>query len=251
MKLQRKTPAKQSREDMAEMMKNRFMEQHPELHSDDPEEQERAVAEYFAGKEYKRLKNLKEHLAFFTDGVVAIIITVMVLSIPLPIHGEASYPEFLKAVGIFFLSFFIVASFWYGHHQTLIETETVSQRVMIINMAFLAVLSVIPILTKWMIADTCSLAVMHYGIAYLLISLVQSTLLWRVHKEMSDGHMADPRIRKFMWVRLGMTLTLNVALIVLAWWLPFAALVLYIALPLSGFISQIIFSHRQEQDSRM
>lgn len=56
---------------------------------------------------------LKAHLDSLNDGIIAIIITIMVLEIPLPSQAAVSYHDFLKAIFIFGVSFFVVANFWY------------------------------------------------------------------------------------------------------------------------------------------
>ena len=49
---------------------------------------------------------MKSHLETFNDGVIAIIITIMVLELPIP-SGPQEYKLFLSSIGLFFVSFFI------------------------------------------------------------------------------------------------------------------------------------------------
>jgi uncharacterized membrane protein len=89
-------------------------------------------------------------LEAFTDGVVAIIITIMVLEIRVP-HGsdlaalQADVPVLLAYV----LSFVNVGIFWNNHHHMLHATERVNGRVLWANLALLFWLSLVPFVIRW------------------------------------------------------------------------------------------------------
>jgi uncharacterized membrane protein len=93
----------------------------------------------------------KERLTAFSDGVVAIIITIMVLELKVP-HGDGLpalaglTPVFLSYV----LSFLYVAIYWNNHHHLLHTVETVDGVVLWANMHLLFWLSLIPFATAWM-----------------------------------------------------------------------------------------------------
>ncbi|WP_230318843.1 TMEM175 family protein [Lactobacillus crispatus] len=74
-------------------------------------------------REEKIVKNfqtsLRDHLLTFNDGVIAIIITIMVLSIPAP-KGDADLRHFLMDAMNYSVSFFIVADFWYDAHRVFV-----------------------------------------------------------------------------------------------------------------------------------
>ena len=89
-------------------------------------------------------------LEAFTDGVVAIIITIMVLEIRVP-HGtslaalQADVPVLLAYV----LSYVNVGIFWNNHHHMLHATERVDGRVLWANLALLFWLSLVPFVIRW------------------------------------------------------------------------------------------------------
>jgi uncharacterized membrane protein len=93
----------------------------------------------------------KERLAAFSDGVIAIIITIMVLELKLP-HGDdwavlgTIIPSFLSYV----LSFIYVAIYWNNHHHLLHTVKTVSGLILWANSFLLFWLSLIPAATAWM-----------------------------------------------------------------------------------------------------
>ena len=190
----------------------------------------------------------KGRLEAFSDGVIAIIITIMVLEIPLPVEASVSYEMFLSSTGIFFLSFFLVAVFWYEHFKLFAESEFISSKVAAINLVFLAVLALIPVLTKWMMMDVSRLSVVNYGVAYLIINFVKSLMFWIVRREhVNDVAWSGPQM-KFIYAQFIFSLIMNFVLLYIAWQKPSVGLILYISLPLSSFFSQLFVSRRDLRD---
>jgi len=93
----------------------------------------------------------KERLTAFSDGVIAIIITIMVLELKVP-HGATWRaladlgPIFLSYV----LSFIFVAIYWNNHHHLLQACRRVNGTILWANMHLLFWLSLIPFTTGWM-----------------------------------------------------------------------------------------------------
>ena len=93
----------------------------------------------------------KARLEAFTDGVIAIIITIMVLELKVPAGATLSALRPLAPVlGSYLLSFLFVASFWNNHHHMFLATERVSGAVLWANMGLLFSLSLLPFATGWM-----------------------------------------------------------------------------------------------------
>ena len=93
----------------------------------------------------------KNRLEAFSDGVLAIIITIMVLEMKVPHGAELSAlvplaPVFLSYV----LSFFYIGIYWNNHHHMLHTLHTVSGGIMVANLHLLFWLSLIPFATGWM-----------------------------------------------------------------------------------------------------
>ncbi|MDE1162635.1 MAG: TMEM175 family protein [Acidobacteriaceae bacterium] len=91
-------------------------------------------------------------LEAFTDGVVAIIITIMVLELKVPAHemsnGEA-IRSMLPMLFVYLLSFVQTGIYWVNHHYMLDDVETVSHGLLWSNLIFLFTLSLIPFGTAW------------------------------------------------------------------------------------------------------
>lgn len=115
----------------------------------------------------------KERLAAFSDGVLAIIITIMVLELKVP-HGTdwpalgTALPTFLTYV----LSFIYVAIYWNNHHHLLHAVSRVNGTILWANMHLLFWLSLLPFATGWMGENHFArLPTALYGIVLLLAAV--------------------------------------------------------------------------------
>ncbi|MBS1720067.1 MAG: DUF1211 domain-containing protein [Armatimonadetes bacterium] len=112
----------------------------------------------------------KSRIEAFSDGVLAIIITIMVLELRPPkgasLHDLAELaPEFLS----YLLSFIYIGIYWNNHHHLMHVVRHVNGKVMWANMHLLFWLSVVPFVTAWMGSSGYqSVPVFVYGIPLLL-----------------------------------------------------------------------------------
>jgi uncharacterized membrane protein len=94
----------------------------------------------------------KDRLAAFSDGVIAIIITIMVLELKLPEHNSsvtvlaAAAPSFVSYV----LSFIYLAIYWNNHHHMLHTVNRVDGLILWANAHLLFWLSLVPATTGWL-----------------------------------------------------------------------------------------------------
>jgi len=93
----------------------------------------------------------KGRLEAFSDGVLAIIITIMVLELKVP-HGEdlASLKPLLPAITSYILSFIYIGIYWNNHHHMLHAAHKVNGSVLWANLHLLFWLSLVPFITEWM-----------------------------------------------------------------------------------------------------
>src|SRR3974390_1980944 len=85
-----------------------------------------------------------------TDGVVAIIITIMVLEIRVPRGADlAALRADLPVLLAYVLSYVNVGIFWNNHHHMLHVTERINGRVLWANLALLFWLSLVPFMIRW------------------------------------------------------------------------------------------------------
>ncbi len=93
----------------------------------------------------------KSRLEAFSDGVLAIIITIMVLEMKVP-HGS-DWQTLQTLIPVFFsyvLSFVYVGIYWNNHHHLLHAVKNVNGRVLWANLHLLFWLSLLPFVTGWM-----------------------------------------------------------------------------------------------------
>lgn len=134
----------------------------------------------------------KNRLEAFSDGVIAIIITIMVLNLPIP-NGDTLEALFktqtlLAYLFSYLLSFIYIGIYWNNHHHMLHATRKVSGGVLWANLHLLFWLSLFPFATAWM-AKTWkthppSMPTAAYGVVLLMAAIayyiLQSTI---IHKE--------------------------------------------------------------------
>lgn len=93
----------------------------------------------------------KGRMEAFTDGVLAIIITIMVLELRPPHEADwRALQELLPIILGYILSFLYVGIYWNNHHHLMQAAKTVNGRVLWMNMFLLFWLSLIPFATSWM-----------------------------------------------------------------------------------------------------
>jgi uncharacterized membrane protein len=107
----------------------------------------------------------KQRMEAFSDGVIAILITVMVLELRPPAGSD--WPALRQRVlhdGLsYLLSFGVLGLFWNQHHHLLQATQKINGRILLANTHFLFWLSLIPFVTAW-IRSGESLPAASYGV---------------------------------------------------------------------------------------
>jgi uncharacterized membrane protein len=133
-------------------------------------------------------------LEAFSDGVIAIIITIMVLELKVP-HGDTLsalaplVPNFLSYV----LSFIYVGIYWNNHHHMLHTCETVTGRILWANLHLLFWLSLFPITTAW-IGDNHAAAAP--AALYGLVLLMAAIAYWLLQQTIIADQGPDSLLRK-------------------------------------------------------
>jgi uncharacterized membrane protein len=91
-------------------------------------------------------------LEAFSDGVLAVIITIMVLELRPPTHADPNLAELqplIQGLLIYVLSFTFIGIYWNNHHHLLRATHRISGGVMWANLHLLFWLSLVPLVTTW------------------------------------------------------------------------------------------------------
>lgn len=140
-------------------------------------------------------------LEAFSDGVLAVIITIMVLELKVPhadgIEGLLSIAPILF---VYLLSFTFIAIYWVNHHQLVRRVEKCDHRVIYANMGFLFAASLLPFFTAYVIekeSDSFSVALyaasmIFTALTFFLLRLAIGRLL-RQAKDLSPEDTATQR----------------------------------------------------------
>lgn len=133
----------------------------------------------------------KNRLEAFSDGVMAILITIMVLELKVP-HGMSVaaltpvIPVFLSYV----LSFIYLGIYWNNHHHMLHATRTVSGGILWANLHLLFWLSLIPFTTGWMGENHfAAVPAALYGVVLLMAALAYGLLQYLIIRSQGPDSM--------------------------------------------------------------
>ena len=192
-----------------------------------------------------------ERIAAFSDGVIAIIITIMVLELKLSesaAKGEV-WSNFLAPLAprlaIYALSFVIVGALWVNHHQLLAVVRRATPQLMWMNLLLLFFMSLIPLATGFLGEHPqLARAVSFYALIMALSSAVFGLL--RYYLRRMPGH--DGRhiqFRRATLVRSFTSTLLYAAAIVAAPFSPVAALAMLVFVPAMFNIPMLLGRNRQ------
>ena len=170
----------------------------------------------------------KSRLEAFSDGVLAIIITIMILELKQPVGDEwgdfwALYPTLLT----YLLSFVFIAIYWVNHHLIFHDAKQVNVKILWCNIAWLFAMSFIPFTTAWVGTHSGSWAplCLYFG-DMALASITFHLMYYFIFKDNCQG-------RKFqLGVRSIVSLITYTAAAALGGFLPVAAFIIVAAVSL-------------------
>jgi uncharacterized membrane protein len=175
-------------------------------------------------------------LEAFSDGVIAVIITIMVLEMKVP-HGEGIealapvIPVFLSYV----LSFVYLGIYWNNHHHMLHACETVTGPMLWANLHLLFWLSLVPFATGWMGEN-------HFAAApaalYGVVLLMAAVAYWILQQVIIASQGPDSILKKAVggdW-KGKLSPVLYAVAILLAFWWQWVSLGLYVCVALLWLI---------------
>jgi uncharacterized membrane protein len=171
----------------------------------------------------------KERLAAFSDGVIAIIITIMVLELKVP-HGSdlAALTKLLPTFLSYVLSFLYLAIYWNNHHHLFHTVERVDGAILWANMNLLFWLSLIPFATGWMGENHFDrLPTALYGVALLMPAIAYYILqMTIIRRHGRDGQLAKMLGRDFKGKISPVLYVIAIAVAFIAPWISQAIYVL-------------------------
>ena len=139
-------------------------------------------------------------LEAFSDGVLAIIITIMVLELKVPHAGDlAALRPLLPVLLSYVLSFVYIGIYWSNHHHMLHVTRRVSGGVLWANLHLLFWLSLVPFVTAWMGENHfAATPTALYGVVLLMAAIAY----WVLQRRILAGEGRDSVLRTAIGVDL-------------------------------------------------
>ena len=131
----------------------------------------------------------KTRLEAFSDGVLAILITIMVLELKVP-HGTdwGALRALLPALLTYVLSFVFLGIYWNNHHHMLHVTTRINGAILWANLHLLFWLSLVPVVTGWMGDNhSAALPTAAYGVVMLLAGIAYVILQAAIIRDQGPG----------------------------------------------------------------
>ena len=171
-------------------------------------------------------KATPKRLSIFSDGVFAVLITVLVLELHAPEEPFfeallAHWPAWLS----YAMSYLFIAIVWVNHHYLMRYAAEATPRLLWFNFAHLFSMSLVPLSTAWM--ATTQLApqpVAFYGAVFFLVNTTYIALIW----ELCNRDGIPPAVRKNMRVRALATLGIFAVGTITALKFPLASIGMYL-----------------------
>jgi uncharacterized membrane protein len=150
------------------------------------------------------MAKIEDRLARFyalSDGIFAVIITVMVLAFKPPTgHDFRALSTLWPDLISYAVSYAFIAVVWLNHHATLRHAQHLTGTLALANFANLFAISFIPFTTAWLAeSEMATFPLTFYALVFLLVQGTYMVLMWESFSHLPDDN--DPRARKWQWLR--------------------------------------------------
>jgi uncharacterized membrane protein len=166
-----------------------------------------------------------ERLSAFSDGVFAVLITVLVLDL-----RPSEQPTFKALLSLwptglsYAVSYLFIAIVWVNHHYLMRYATEATPRLLWFNFAHLFSVSLLPLSTAWMaVSELAPQPVSFYAAVFFLVNATYLFLIWELI-DRRRVHDVPPKVRRIMRVRSTATLCLLGAAAVVALKVPLVGL---------------------------
>ena len=150
-------------------------------------------------------------LEAFSDGVLAVIITIMVLELKVPhANGAAGVRDVLPILFVYILSFTFTGIYWVNHHMLVSRLKQVDARILYSNLLFLFCASLLPYFTSWVLAkERDRFSVMLYTLSLLATGFTFMLLRLAIERRLrleGTRTMVEVATQRKHWLSLGLYL---------------------------------------------
>jgi TMEM175 potassium channel family protein len=186
-----------------------------------------------------------ERIVFFSDAVMAIAITLLVIDLKVPeipaalaaAQLPAQLEELVPRLGSFFISFVVIGVYWNAHHRYFSYIRRYDNLLILLNMFFLLFIVLMPFVASLFgLYSSLPLGVIVYSLAVSLIGLSLAAIWFYAtyRHRLVDEQLDEPVIRFRRWVALFGPLTFLIS-IPFAWIKPSATITVWWVAPLVLF----------------
>lgn len=185
---------------------------------------------------------MKERVVLFSDAIIAIILTIMVLELPVDYlqNGTVDLSSLFRSIGIYFISFCFVANVWFQTAYAFKKIDEVKNKTLVSYMLLLFVLSLVPTVTRILIEHTNKQTILLYGVLTFIVMLIMNRVIVSVTKQTDK----NSEVLKFTVDELNkqelFSIILRTLLIIFSYFFVHIALVIYLFLPIIEFLQNIV-----------
>jgi uncharacterized membrane protein len=186
-------------------------------------------------------------LEAFSDGVIAVIITIMVLELHVPQEdGWAGLWSVAPRLAVYLLSFFMVGIYWINHHELIRRTEEIDYRVLWSNLIFLFVLSLVPYFVDYLDEKNFStFSTLLYDVTMLAAGMAFFLLRWAVMRRQWYAGLLRKQDTSELW-KHGISLGLYLVALAMAFYKPWISLAIIGVVTLVWVIPEVGVKEHQK-----
>lgn len=184
-----------------------------------------------------------DRLLAFSDGVFAIIITILVLELKVPELGSGqslseSLAEIQPTFVAFIISFLLVGMYWVGHRSTFAQVRCIDRNTIWLNLVFLMSVALVPfaaaVLGKY---QTEPVALHLYGLVLMAVTLLRLALDSYLYRHQGLlWQQSSKQVRRLGRIVAAAPLVVYAIAMLMAAWIPWLSLLLYFSIPLLYFV---------------
>lgn len=197
-----------------------------------------------------------ERLLAFSDGVLAIIITLMILEVKLPSvpHGANSdevreaFKDLWPHLVAYALSFVLLALFWINHHSLFLGVRRSTNTLLWHNCHVLFWVSLVPLTTAFL-GEHYELpqATLYYGIVQMAILLSSNIMIWHMVRKGLFHDQLSPTVRRYYARLNGATAVLTLVATFAGYVSTWLAIAIYLAIVALYFLPKPIELVKEEE----
>ncbi len=189
-----------------------------------------------------------ERMVIFSDAVMAVAITLLVLDLKLPegvtdTQLPAALRGSLHGIGVYALSFVVVGMFWMGHNELFSYIRRVDGPLMWINMIYLLTIGLIPFVTSLLSDHGTSLATCVYAGVLVATSLLSTLMWWYAGRDpqLMPSDVPDSVRREGLISTLLAAAVFAFSIVIAILWSPVAGQLSWLLLILAGRVPQMMY----------